>query len=260
MKEHGIKDLPNIKGGMTYYMDTPRQLPLVEDKISFAVIRQNGLSSNSWRVRTTKAGDVYIACRDHLQDLKISLHKSGRYQVVLDSKKIDGGRHHMHRWDKPMMDGIELASAFQILFPSYALCLNQEIRDSDSQRWGKNLVYIESPENPFGTVVSFFIIDENVKTMNRGDSLAYPLAVLPASEGKRLWVIVNHVHEGLEMNVIWNDYMSRIGDNLDEGAVEKLKGMPDGQVLTLTVSGQTAKGGVYFFPFPIEIRKGKYEA
>ena len=40
-------------------------LPLKKSPVRFAVGDPNGVTSNSWRIWTSKHGDVYIACRDN---------------------------------------------------------------------------------------------------------------------------------------------------------------------------------------------------
>ena len=59
-------------------------LPLLRraKQINFSVIRENGLSSNSWGVKASKQGDIYVFCRDHMKTMKISLHQSGQQFVA----------------------------------------------------------------------------------------------------------------------------------------------------------------------------------
>ena len=72
-----------VSGGMAYYKNLniahDLTLPLRASSIRFGVLRRNGLSSNAWRCWSEKAGDIYITCRDHMNELKISLHQSGRH-------------------------------------------------------------------------------------------------------------------------------------------------------------------------------------
>ena len=73
-------------GGLGYYFGpeftSGSQLPLKQSPINFAVIRHNGLSSDPWLVRVDKKGDIYILCRDNMDHMKVSLHKSGVHQIA----------------------------------------------------------------------------------------------------------------------------------------------------------------------------------
>lgn len=54
--------------------DSPRLLPVKSGPIPFAVGPPNGLTSNSWRMWTSRHGDIYIACRNTFKEAKVSLH------------------------------------------------------------------------------------------------------------------------------------------------------------------------------------------
>ena len=61
-------------------------LPLRSSPIRFAVMRKDGLSSNAWRVWVEPAGDAYVACRDHMKEMKASLHQSGTQHIGFTSE------------------------------------------------------------------------------------------------------------------------------------------------------------------------------
>jgi hypothetical protein len=60
-------------------------LPELNEPVRFAVGDPQGLTSNSWKV-WKQHSDIYIACRDNAQDIKISLHTSGRWRVGFTEK------------------------------------------------------------------------------------------------------------------------------------------------------------------------------
>ena len=241
-----------MQWGMACYMDPPGSIPLLESSIRFAICRRNGLSSNSWRVWVEKSGDVYIVCRDHLGGLKISLHQSGKCHVVCDHKGHLEGDRYMGKWERSFTDETKFVVPFRLLFPTSALCVKENKREGNSRIWGKNRIYIEAPETPFGTTVSFLIVEDTIKKMNMEKSLSYPLAVMSAWPGTRLWVIVSHEYEGKMLRVAGN-IIRKIGDLLDEDVKEELAKEPDGKVFTITASGPTVDGSVYLMPFPVEI-------
>ena len=158
----------------------------------------------------------------------------------------------MGQWDRPLVDEMKGLRPFQLVFPTSALCVNQEARNKNTATWAKNRVYIEAPESPFGTTVSFIIADESIKTMNAEKSLSYPLAKMPSWPGTNLWVVVSHLYEGKMLEVA-GKIIRNFGDLVGEDVAEQLANERDGKVLTITVSGPTDDESVYLMPFPVEI-------
>ena len=237
---------------MVCRMDPQGSIPLRDDSIRFAVHRRNGLSSNSWRVWSERSGDVYIACRDHLGDMKISLHRSGKCHVASDQMAHFDGSRYIGRWERALNPATKHVVPFQLVFPTRALSVNQEHRDRNSKLWAKNRVYIEAPESPFGTRVSFRIVDDTFTIAKWEEPLSYPLAIMPAWPGTKLWVVVSHEYEW-EMLRVAGEIIRNFGDIVSEDFAEKLALEPDGKVFTITVSGPTTDGSVYLMPFPVEI-------
>ena len=158
----------------------------------------------------------------------------------------------MGHWDKPFADEIKGLRPFVLMFPTSGLWVNQATRDKKAAIWARNQVYIEAPEAPFGTSVSFLIVDDTITKMNAEKSLSYPLAIMPSWPGKNLWVVVSHVYEGKMLDVAGN-IIRNFGDIIGEDVAEQLAKEPDGKVFTITVSGPTDNDSVYLMPFPVEI-------
>ena len=78
--------------GLQYYINpkvgADLGLPLTTNPINFSAMLENGLSANAWGVCVEKSGDIFIYCRDHMKQVKISLHKSGM-QFVAFNKESD---------------------------------------------------------------------------------------------------------------------------------------------------------------------------
>ena len=76
--------------GAAYYIrqgtEPAPTLPLRSSPMRFAVMRKDGLSSNAWRVWVDPAGDAYVLCRDHMKEMKASLHQSGKQHIAFTSK------------------------------------------------------------------------------------------------------------------------------------------------------------------------------
>ena len=254
-------------GGMAYYKN-PRikhdlTLPLRTSPTRFAVTRRDGITSNAWGVYVDKKGEIYIACRDHMKTQKISLHKSGKRHIAfLPSFETTKGDRFLDEWWEPEYDGdYKMVPTFNLFFPSWALCLTQEIRNTNPV-WDTNQIYIEAVESPMATIVSFCITDAGLTVRFRtiGDSPSVPLAILPVQPGKKLWVIARHVPEGKMKE--WADigirhFNARLA--VDANLVEKLSVFPSGHVMGLCASGNTSYGGKYMMPFPVDLYKNGIE-
>ena len=95
----------DVTGGMVYYKNLKIKddltLPLRTNPTRFAVMRRDGMSSNTWGVYVENKGEVYIACRDHMKPQKISLHKSGKRHIAFppDFEPTKGNRFLDEWWD-----------------------------------------------------------------------------------------------------------------------------------------------------------------
>lgn len=69
------------------FPDDPR-FPIKSGPVRFAVGAPDGLTSNSWRLWTSKAGDIYLKWRDSMGETKMSLHASGRWRMGLTDEAV----------------------------------------------------------------------------------------------------------------------------------------------------------------------------
>ena len=220
-------------GGMAYYKNPKIEhdltLPLRTSPTRFAVTRRDGITSNAWGVYVDKKGEILHRLSRPYEDSEISLHKSEsdilRFSPVLKRQKVivswtSGGNLNTK--------AITRCADFNLFFPSWALCLTQEIRNTNPV-WDTNQIYIEAVESPMATIVSFCITDAGLTVRFRtiGDSPSFPLAILPVQPGKKLWVIARHVPEGKMKE--WADigfrhFNARL--TVDANLVEKLSVFP----------------------------------
>ncbi len=169
-----------------------RELPLGENPLRFAVVMNDGSTSNGWRVWVQKEGDAYICCRDNMNDIKVSLHKSGQQHIAVHARST---REYWNRWREPAHDG-PIIPSFKLIFPSWGVRLDEADRiktEKLRRKWGDNQVLIEGDEQHMVTV-DFILRDEDFLLDGRG----YPietLAVLPAPvagrPNRRLFVVVS---------------------------------------------------------------------
>jgi len=144
------------------WMTPPRELPITAPTVRFAVGAPARPSSNSWRLWTSKQGDVYAICRDNFNDAKLSLHASGRWRfahtnaaVARDPTLLVGRADRVwEKWDRPAAADHEAVCAFQFVFPTSELAVQPEART----RWPKSVVFIEPHDDAEQmTVVSLFV-------------------------------------------------------------------------------------------------------
>ena len=136
-----------------------------------------------------------------------------KWHILTDLATLDGGRGALNPATKHVVP-------FQLVFPTRALSVNQEHRDRNSKLWAKNRVYIEAPESPFGTRVSFRIVDDTFTIAKWEEPLSYPLAIMPAWPGTKLWVVVSHEYEW-EMLRVAGEIIRNFGDIVSEDFAEK---------------------------------------
>lgn len=111
-------------------------IPMRRGPVRFAVGPPNGFTSNAWRIRTTKHGDVYIACRDNFREAKVSLHASGRWRMGFTTEAVVKTRNlfptDQNRawevWDEPPVSLPNTVIAFRLLFPPSELAVRPEQR------------------------------------------------------------------------------------------------------------------------------------
>jgi hypothetical protein len=119
------------------------------EPIRFAVGPPDGLTSNSWRFWTTSSGDAYLACRDNFQNMKVSLHASGRWRMAFTSEALAknpalvpaGANRAWEVWDEPPPVLPDTVVAFRLIFPTIELAVKPEQRTT--KQW-RNTVFIES--------------------------------------------------------------------------------------------------------------------
>ena len=247
-----------VSEGMAYYenlnLGYDVTLPMKKSPLRFGVMRKNSLSSNAWGVYAEASGDIYLICRDHMKESKISLHQSGKQYIGFTSESgletTEGSRFWDEWWEPQFHKGSKIVPSFSLLFPSWGLGLTQAIRDANATVWNKNQIFVEAAESPEVTIVSLVVtdVDFEMRFSTTGELQSFPLAELPARPGKKLWVIAR---QGPEGNM--KELAERGISSIDTDMVEKLKGLPSGHVLGLSVRGRSGDAGRYLLPFPVQL-------
>ena len=234
------------------------RLPKTTNPINFSAERQNGLSSNAWGVKVGKRGDIYIYCRDHMRELKISLHESGMQFVAFKDEsglKMTGNSRIWNRWQEPEHhDDSSLTPTFKLLLPSWGLALSQETRAANRRIWSKNHITIDAKEAPIATTVSFIIKDSEVDlTPGSANFWGFlPIGTLEARPGKKLWVCVEYRGEGT-MREFVKEVIADV--NRNPKMIEELKNPPRGETFSFCADGFDSEGVAYMLPFPARVEQ-----
>ena len=255
-------EAPRILYGLKYSIN-PRtgqnlKVPLTTNPINFSALRENSLSANAWGVRVEKHGDIYIYCRDHMKEIKISLHKSGRQYVAFTSQSginMTGASRQWHQWSEPEHHGdSSFVPTFDLMLPSWGLSLSQEIRDANSRVWDSNHIFIAATEDPIATIVSFVIKNSDVDlALGPSENWPYlPIGVLDARPGKRLWLCVHYRAEG-SMKKYARGVVAGANNHTEmTAALEKRHNY---EIFSLCAGGFDSEGVAYLLPFPVQVQE-----
>ena len=188
-------------------------LPMRKSPIRFAVQQTSGITSNAWGVQTESTGDAYVYRRDAMKGEKISLHRSGKQHISFDEEvatRMNSSDRFMNQWREPHYTG-EAKPTLRLLFPSWALGLNEVERHNSESAWKKNQMLI-SGHNDLMTVVSFVIVHDGVRLRKKEGSHPWSLiGDLSLRPGKRLLVIAGWEPEG-NWRAVVEEALSKITD------------------------------------------------
>lgn len=223
------------------------ELPVRKGPLHFCVTWMNGLiTSNTWGVKTEKTGDAYIYCRDNMQEIKISLHKSGKQHIAFTESsghQMTPDNRFWNQWREPPQQ-TPLVPSFKLFFPRWGIGLNGEDRNKTRSKWDKNQILIEGDDKLL-TVVSFYILDQGLLTRHPLPRVV--LSALPLKLGKDLYVIVSREQE--------QKLKSRVEEGLRkitipaESVPEKFRD----DVLSVCLTGDQSEGYAYMVVVPVKI-------
>lgn len=177
-------------------------LPTRSGPVRFAVGAPDDLTSNSWRFWTTAAGDAYLACRDNFNNMKVSLHASGRWRMAYTSEALAlnpalvaaGSDRAWEVWDEPPAVLPEIVAAFRLIFLTSELAVRPEQRAT--RQW-RNTVFIEAAPAGTGklTVVTLFVTRGEPEIVHASEP-SFCLASLRLREGRRAQLVAHADLEG----------------------------------------------------------------
>ena len=228
---------------MTLWKRDGLELPLRTGPIRFAVLRRDGITSNSWGVRVKRTGDAYIYCRDGMKDQKVSLHASGKQHISINKSnprmRAFADNRFLNQWREPQHTE-KAVPTLRLLFPYWGLVLNERQRRSAESVWENNNVLIPGHDEMV-TVVSFVLIDDGTRLRKEdGSPPSAPFGVLRLRPGKSLFVIASYEPER----------------DLREKAVEALRAIAsttdpkllEGEDFTVCLTGYTVENCVFILP------------
>ena len=175
--------------------------PIRSEPIRFAVGAPDGLTSNSWRLWTSKAGDIYLKCRDSMRETKVSLHASGRWRMGITDEAVrarpglvPAGRDRAWEvWDEPPPVAPGVIAAIQLIFPTSELAVRPDQRATTTWR---DTIFIEAAPAGVGRVVAVtvFITTGDIAVVAE-PGLSARLASLPLPGGRWVQLVVHHEPE-----------------------------------------------------------------
>jgi hypothetical protein len=170
-------------------------LPLLRGPVRFAVGPPDGLTSNSWRMWTSKHGDVYIACRDNFKEVRVSLHPSGRWRMGFTTQAIEKNPQllppDINRawdvWDEPPASLPDSVVAFKLIFPTSELAVRPEQRRT--KLW-EGVLYIE-PAPPGKVTITTLFVTKDASMLKHESEPSFCLASLAIGNDRRAQLIAH---------------------------------------------------------------------
>lgn len=180
-------------------------LPYRRGPVRFAVGPPDGITSNSWNVKTKKSG-IYISCRDNFKDIKVSLHassdplKPGRWRVGYTEEAInrnktllaEGENRAWEVWDEPPETMPNIVKAFSLIFPTSELAVTPQQRPA--KEW-KDVIFIEEAPSGKLTVITLFVTNGAPAPTHRSER-SFHLASLDVGNGRRADLVAHAEPEG----------------------------------------------------------------
>jgi hypothetical protein len=180
-------------------------LPIKGKPVRFAVGAPNGITSNSWKVWSTKSG-VYIACRDNFRETKVSLHNStdphasSRWRMGFSNESLpkiahlrsDDENRAWEVWDEPAATLPGTVVAFRLFFPTSELAVGPELRAPN--KW-KNVIYVESAPPGKLTVLTLFVTLGTPELAHESEP-SFRLALFDVGNGRFAQLIAHGEPEG----------------------------------------------------------------
>ena len=229
-------------------------------EFTFAVIRQDLLSSNSWKVVVEKKGNAYICCRDTMKEIKTSLHESGKQHVAFASETklltTDGSRF-LHKMEEPQTyEGPQLTPSFNLIFSSWGLSLTPNIRQADPTTWNNQVSFIAAAQEPLATTLSFVIVDSalDLKSATYDDPSIVTVTSLDLRPGKKLLVVRRYEDDG-QLRQLAISTVEEVNRNA-EAIAESLDPDRSDTPFLLRVDGRNVRGIPYAMPFTVSLIEG----
>jgi len=164
-------------------------------EIRFGVKNEMDLFSRIWKLWQSN-NEIYIVDRNCGHKFKVSLHKSGNWQVsfsqdTVPEMQIKNQQRHIDKWNCPKNNlGSNFTLAFRIIIP------NSELRIYKQKNKGKKIDWINSATNgdarEIGVILEHTL--QHMKTGWPGSNNSFSLlgqGVL--SNGEKLWLIYRDI-------------------------------------------------------------------
>lgn len=197
------------------------------NEIRFAVGKPSGLTSNSWKIWSHtdpkhEVGAVYITCRDNFNEVKVSLHPSGRWRIGFTQEALDKNPNigsidddrAWEVWDRPIEQIPDVTIAYRLIFHSGSIRVKPLQRNT--KLWKKPLIYIEDPPSDKLTIVTVFIAKGN-KKLSHSTEKSYVIAIFELGNNLFAHVVAHAEKMGTMENTLSTALRAAILDCTKKG-------------------------------------------
>jgi len=174
-------------------------LPVLNRPVRFAVGDPNGLTSNSWIVKSHPKSGIYIACRDNFKETKVSLHPQGMgdWRMAFVSKDVaqqvtGDTKREWSVWTEPPELVPNLIVAFHLYFPTSEIAVTPEMRTA--KLW-KDVMFIEAGPPGKITIVTLFITIGDLRPTHESEP-SFVLASFDAGDNRYAKLVAHADPEG----------------------------------------------------------------
>lgn len=197
------------------------------NEIRFVVGKPTGLTSNSWKIWThsdprhkTKA--VYISCRDNFNEVKISLHPTGKWRIGFTEQALNKNpnltsadeNRAWEVWDKPIEQIPDVTIAYRLVFHNDSVTIKPPQRNT--KLWKKPLIYIEDPPPDKLTIVTVFIVKGN-KKLTHSTEKSHEIAIFELGNNLFAHVVAHAEKMGTMENTLNTGLRAAILDCANKG-------------------------------------------
>ena len=214
-----------------------RALPIRHGPVRLAVVGEGGRKTNSWKIWMEKNGETYFSIREGNAGFKVSLHKSGKQHIKMESE-------YWGQWREPnIYAGPMVATSAKLVFPTWGMREDHNLSAEEREAWKGNEIEMGAPAEGKLLAVAVVIRAEG-QVLKQEGGRSETLARWRRPDGKEAHLIVR---EEAERNFKEAVLKAMANDDILRalrGAAESKADVLDGKTtLTAILAGPATEGG-----------------